>query len=274
VSAGAPATSVHAVRKLAVLARVGHAVIASSIYSARARPADFLLKMVLSAASSTMMLYFFFGVLELGEMDQAARRLNTLFIVLLLAIDGWFQVLCGTSVHSMGRFVKERRMDAYFLRPHLSPTLLLLKETNLAALPAALVFTAALGWAADRVFGLDARLTLQLAATLGAGLMVYVAITCVVFVLPVLLGAAVETARGVYLASFRFAETPKALLMQAFPLLSQALFAYFAIAATPVELLEYPGDWIWFTVASALLAATTIVAVMRVACRKALQTWV
>lgn len=228
--------------------------IKASFFAARVRPADFVLKLILNVAASGLVLYLFRGVVELGGMPAEERAGSQLFILLLLSVDGIFQVFFGSSIHTLGRFVKDGRLDGFFLRPHLSPLLLLVREVNFAALPGAVLFLAMFMWAAMEASGL--QLIPRLVSLVFACSLAYLAIACAALVVPVLLGIGTEAARGFYFATMRISQTPHEIFVRVAPTLSLLLIPYFAVASLP---LHYLHSEHWFLVFVAVAGCSTLV---------------
>lgn len=221
---------------LRIAAIVVRTTIKASLAATRARPADFVLKLILNVAASGFVLYLFHGVVELGGISAQERTSSKLFVLLLLSVDGIFQVLFGSSIHTLGRFIKDGRLDGFFLRPHLPPFLLLVREVNLAALPGAILFLALFTWAAIEASGVV--LVPRLVGIVFACSLAYLAIACLALVVPVLLGIGTEAARGFYFATMRISQTPHEILVRAAPALSLLLIPYFAVASLPLRYLQ------------------------------------
>lgn len=221
---------------LRVAVIVVRTTIRASLAATRARPADFVLKLILNVAASCLVLYLFQGVVELGGMSAEERTSSRLFVLLLLSVDGIFQLLFGSSIHTLGRFIKDGRLDGFFLRPHLPPLLLLVREVNLAALPGAVLFLALFAWAAIEASGIV--LVPMLVLMVFACSLAYLAIACLALVVPVLLGIGTEAARGFYFATMRISQTPHEILVRAAPALSLLLIPYFAVASLPLHYLH------------------------------------
>jgi ABC-type uncharacterized transport system permease subunit len=246
-----------------VTAIVFKTTIKASLASARTRPADFVLKLILNVVASGLVLYLFRGIVELGGMSAEERAGSQLFILLLLSVDGIFQVLFGSSIHTLGRFVKEGRLDGFFLRPHLSPLLLLVREVNLAALPGAVLFLAMFAGAAIEASGIE--FAPRLVGMVFACSLAYLAIACVALVVPVLLGIGTEAARGFYFATMRISQTPHEILVRAAPTLSLLLIPYFAVASLPLHYL-HSDRWLLVFAAVTGCSALAVWASLTAAC--------
>lgn len=242
----------------------------SSLISVRTNRADFLLKLALNICNAGVILYLFYGVTRLSHLNQTQVTFGGCFIFLLLTIDSIFQVLFGYSIHGLGKFVREKRMDSFFVRPHISPILILVRDINFAAAPSAFVFALLFLLSLIQRFGWRFEFLYEVPLVICSGLSIYLAITCTMIVLPVLRGVGIESARGLYLASLRFAQLPRELVIKSAPALYILFLPFFSIASIQIDMLT-TKSWILYIVGTIVLSLTVIVKVTDIACKSAME---